>query len=200
MKSKSVVLAVLMLAACATQSNSGFLTDYSRLRRAPQRGENVISWEKPGLDLRVYDRLMIDPVAVWLDPDSEAVALGDDALREVAAVFTKILRERIEPYYTLVKAPGHAVLRVRIAITDVAPAAEGAPADTPKVDLGGAAMEAEIIDAMTGEQLAAVVDRLEGSAAFRDAPSEWRAVEGAFIEWANGLLDYLDSYNPERQE
>jgi len=200
MKNNCIVLAVLLLAACATQSNSGFLTDYSRLRRAPQHGENVRSWEKPDIDLRAYDRLIIDPVVVWMDPDTEAVALGPNALREIAAAFTKILRERIDPYYTVVKAPGPGALRVRIAITDVAPAPEGAPADTPKVDLGGAAMEAEIIDAMTGEQLAAVVDRKEGSAAFQDAPREWRAVEGAFIEWANGLLDYLDSYNSDRQE
>ena len=143
---------------------------------------------------------MLDPVVVWLDPGSDAVALGRTTLQDVAEAFTKILRGRIEPYYSVVKAPAPGVLRVRIAITDVAPAAEGAGPDTPKVDLGGAAMEAEIIDAMTGEQLAAVVDRIEGSAAFRDAPKKWRAVEGAFIEWANGLLDYLDSYNPERQE
>jgi hypothetical protein len=192
MRTHGILILALLLGACTSSRNAGFLTDYSRLKPDEQFPGDLF-WEKPGVDLRVYDRLIIDPVVVIVDEDSKAAALGDEALRRVASGYSRILRETIAPYYTVVKEPGPTVLRLRIAITDVEPALKSAE-DPMGVSVGRATTEAEMIDSATGEQLAASIDRLEGSeSGTGDVPEEWRHVEGAFIEWANRILDYIDA-------
>jgi len=195
--SRVLLLAVVaLLASCkgTERRYSGFLDDYSKLEQS-KKYENTMIWLEPGIDLRPYDRLMIDPVQVKLHPDSKAAELGEKTLGEVAAAFTRILVERIEPYYTVVREPGPDVLRVRIALTDVVPL----PDETkdPDVAIAGAAMEGELLDASSGRKLAAFVDRIEGSAAGQNESRKWRQVEGAFVEWSNRLLDYVDSFHED---
>lgn len=187
----------LLAAACASKGpgpkeTSGFLKDYSQLRQDSRYKSDWV-WAKPDLDLRDYDRVLIDPVVVMPLKGSAAGELGPEVLKKVADHFTRILKETIDPYYTLALRPGPNVLRVRVAITDVEKAAGGKPGD-PDFRVGGAAMEAEIVDAASGARLTAVIDRIEGSGAGRDVPREWSHVDGAFVEWANRLLDYLDTY------
>jgi hypothetical protein len=191
------LLATLLAAACASsgsgpKNTSGFLKDYSQLRH-DKRYKSDYVWAKPDLDLRDYDRVLIDPVVVMPLKGSAAGELGPEVLKKVADHFTKILKETIDPYYTLALRPGPNVLRVRVAVTDVEKAGGGKPGD-PGYRVGGAAMEVEIVDAVSGERLTAAIDRIEGSQAGRDVPREWTHVEGAFVEWANRLLDYLDYY------
>jgi hypothetical protein len=188
----------LLAAACASKGSgpketSGFLKDYSALRQDPNYKSDWV-WVKPGLDLRDYDRVLIDPVVVMPLKGSTAGELGPEVLQKVADHFTKTLKETIDPYYTLALRPGPHVLRVRVAITDIEKASGGKPGD-PGYHVGSAAMEVEIVDAQGNERLAAAIDRIEGSHAGRDVPREWTHVEGAMVEWANRLLDYLDLHH-----
>jgi hypothetical protein len=186
---------LLLLAACASgpKHTSGFLGDTSKLRQDRQYKSDWV-WLKPGVDLRDYDRVIIDPVVVMPLRGSQAQELGPEVLKKVAAAFTETLRETIDPYYSLAPKAAPNVLRVRVAITDVAKATGGKPGD-PGYTVGSAAMEAEILDSVTGERQAAAIDRIEGSQAGTDVPREWVHVKGAFVEWSNRLLDFLDSYH-----
>lgn len=194
MANRWLLLPALLAAACASgpKDASGFLKDYSKLRRDRQYKADWV-WLKPGIDLRDYDRVMIDPVVVMPGKGSKAGELGPEVLKKVAEAFTETLRETIDPYYSVAPAPGPHVLRVRVAITDVAKAAGGKPGD-PDYSVGSAAMEAEILDSLTGERQAAAIDRIEGSQAGADVPREWVHVKGAFVEWSNRLLDFLDAH------
>jgi len=190
--------AALLAAACASKgpgpkNTSGFLSDYSDLRHDSKYKSDWV-YIKPDADLQEYDRVLIDAVVVLPLKGSMAGELGPDALQKIADHFTKILKDTIAPYYTLALTPGPNVLRVRIAITDVEKSTGGKPGD-PDFRVGSAAMECEIVDSESGMRLAAAVDRISGSQAGRDVPREWLAVDGAFQEWANRLLDYLDYYN-----
>jgi hypothetical protein len=192
-----LLCAALLAAACASKGSgpkdtSGFLKDYSLLRQDARYKSDWV-WVKPDADLREYDRVLIDPVVVMPLKGSTAGDLGPEVLQKVADHFTKTLKQTIEPYYTLALRPGPNVLRVRVAITDIEKATGGGPGD-PGYQVGGAAMEVEIVDAVTGERQAAAIDRIEGSQAGRDVKREWMHVEGAMVEWANRLLDYLDHY------
>ena len=83
-------------------------------------------------------------------------------------------------------------LRLRFALTDVRPASKPSDANL-SVDVGGAALEGEALDATSSQRIVAVIDRIEGSRkGTKEVPEEWRGVEGAFREWAKRLLDYLD--------
>jgi hypothetical protein len=199
MSGRNLLLWTALLAtACASKGagpkdTSGFLGDYSGLRQDDKYKSDWV-WVKPDADLREYDRVLIEPVVVMPVKGSSAGDLPPEVLRKVADHFTRILRETIDPYYTLALRPGPHVLRVRVALTDVEKAGGGKAGD-PDYQVGGAAMEVEIADAATGDRLAAAIDRIEGSQAGRDVPREWKHVEGAFVEWANRLLDYLDYHH-----
>ena len=49
-------------------------------------------------------------------------------------------------------------------------------------------------NSVTGETLMRVVSRIEGSERGTEAKPEWQAVEGAFYEWADRMLTFLDSF------
>ena len=186
MKRLALALPLLALAACQSgpKKTSGFLGDYSKLTAKPNDPSAWVYYA-PGMDLRDYDSLNIPPIRVIPAPNSDAADLDAETNRKVAAAFRKILTEKIDPYYSVTDKKGPHTMTLRIAITDVRPAKDGVP-------IGAAAMECELIDSVTGQRLAAAVDRKEGSTKGTEAPEEWRQVEGAFREWAQGLLDFMD--------
>ena len=186
-------VAALLLGCSSTPSGpsrpSGFLSDYSKLERHPDQANRPNAWRyvAEGVDLRDYDRLIIDPVKVRLDPQSEAGALGKDELVRTATLFQGILVDTITPYYARVYDAGPTTLRLRVALTDLeAGMAESAAG--PALDLVGVAVEAELIDSATGRVVAAALDRSTMN-------ESGRTVEGAFRVWAQRVLDYLDGTN-----
>jgi hypothetical protein len=193
-KMKPICLLLMVVAAACTSRRgtrefSGFLQDYGQLEAEEPR---VYAYDS-GKDLRGYDALIIDPVKVVLAPGSRAAELGDETLQKVADAFNEILLEEIEPYYSVVDRAAPNVIRIRIAITDIVPLPETDEiSDSPLVDVGGASLEAEAVDSVSGERLAAVVRELEGEEGFR-APDRWRYVEGAFRAWARRLSRWIDS-------
>ena len=177
----------------ASITGVGFLPDYAKLQPDPENPGGWF-WLKPGMDLRAYDALLIDPVELIPMEGSEAGALEDEVQGQCRTAFREILVDRIDPYYSVVDEPAPHVLQVRIAITDIQPAVEAVEGDVP-VQVGGASIEVEILDAQTGETLAMGIDRIEGSTRGEVAEDEWKPVEGAFREWADQLLDFVDSYH-----
>jgi hypothetical protein len=149
---------------------------------------------KDGLDLREYDHLIIEPIQVLLAPGTATVALTSDQEKEVADAFRHVLCDCIDPYYTVVDEPGPTTLRLRLAITDLQPVRPG-PDGGPPVSVGGADLEGQILDSVSGEVLVEAASRVLGNVKGPGtAPPEWRPVEGAFYEWANRILDFLDSF------
>jgi hypothetical protein len=182
----SLVLAACTAAPTGPERTVGFLKDYSKLESDPDRPGNWV-WHKPGVDMRVYDRLIIEDVQVIPDSESTVGEYGPEKLKKAATWFHLVLIEKVDPFYTTVKFPATNVLRVKIALTDMVPAR----GETP----GEAAIEVDISDSITGDTLAAAVLRIRGSLAGTGdvrVKEEWRHVDGAFQEWAAGLLDYMD--------
>ena len=180
-------------AASATVSikPSGFLDSYRGLRKSPEH-EGSWYWMKEGLDLRVYDHLLIDPVEVILDEEGQKI-VTEEMRRKASEAFREILYETIAPYYEIVEGPGDHVLRVRLALTDLVPE-PAMEAGKPPLHHGGAELEGILSDAQTGETLMRVVSRVEGSERGKEASPEWQAVEGAFYEWADRMLTFFDSF------
>jgi hypothetical protein len=170
---------------------SGFLDSYAGLRRSPSH-EGSWVWMKEGLDLRVYDHLLIDPVEVILDAEGQKI-VTEEMRQKASSAFREILFDTLDPYYEVVEEAGEHVLRVRLALTDLVPTPE-MEEGKPPVQTGGAELEGIFSDAVTGETLMRVVSRIEGSAQGKEAKPEWQAVEGAFYEWADRLLTFLDSF------
>lgn len=167
---------------------SGFLADYGRLVPAPRPGAWV--WMKDGIDLRAYDNVRFEPIELRFAAGTLAAAATDEQRAKVTTGFTKILTERLAPYFPVLDAPAPATLAVRLALTEIHPSVAGA--DGAAAEVGGATLEGELRDAETGELFVTFVSRIEGSTRGTEAKEEWRPVEGAFREWADRLLDFLE--------
>lgn len=214
---KTIFLALILslVSGCAAHKmeevhKAGFLGDYSQLK---QGGEDqaVLTYIKPGVNFKVYKKLMIDPVEIWYSPDVEYKGIQPDQLKELTDYFHNALVKAVEDRYPVVNAPGEDVLRIRAAITDVIPgkpvtgtlstlipigiAISGTKkaATGTHASVGQTAVEAELIDSLTYERLAAAVDRRAGKkGAFR---GEWDDAKDAFDLWAERLRNRLDEWN-----
>ncbi|MBW2354930.1 MAG: DUF3313 domain-containing protein [Deltaproteobacteria bacterium] len=117
-----VILLSAFLSSCATPpSHSGFLHDYSNLKPDPD-DESLLWWEKENVDWKQYNRLMIDPVVIYLHPEAEHRQIDPDILKELTDYFRNSVIAEVQDAYPVVDKPGPDVLRIRAAITDIIPA------------------------------------------------------------------------------
>ena len=133
---------------------TGFLTEYSALE---QISESELRFESP--DLGAYARFLVDPVEDRLTDDTDLTA---EQRADAAAYFRDTLVEMLERNgFEVTEAAAGGTARFRIAITDIQkstwwlnlhPGSKLTGAGT-----GRASMEGEILDAITGKQLAAFV-------------------------------------------
>lgn len=178
---------------------SGFLKDYSGMNPLPE-DPSMLYGEKPNVNWKKYTRLMIDPVVVYRAPKAKEAAKPEE-LQKLADYFRNEAITALKDAYPVVDKPAPDVMRIRAAITDLGSVnpwlnLAATAAIMMPVDTGGAAMEAEFMDSMTGERLAAVVDRKGGSplslGGFMGSYGQWDHAKGAFKEWIKLLRESLD--------
>src|SRR4051812_19472305 len=54
----------------APPQNSGFLSDYSKLTTAPDNPQ-AKRWVNKDFNFKPYDKILLDPVEVWVSPTSQ---------------------------------------------------------------------------------------------------------------------------------
>lgn len=207
-----VSLIFVLLVGCSAQKidvgkTSGFLSNYSDLVAGSEEQLGLV-YEQPELDLAPYKKVMVDHVVIYLSPQSDAQAIQPEQMTKLSDYFHKSLIKALEKSYQITDQPGSDVLHLRSAITDVEPghpvagtmstimpigiaisSATKATTDS-NVGVGRAAVEIELIDSVSGERLAAAVDRREGGK--QVGSGKWDAVEEAFDHWAEKLVAFLE--------
>ncbi|MCZ6770396.1 MAG: DUF3313 domain-containing protein [Proteobacteria bacterium] len=162
-----LVGATALLAACAAEitGKSGFLKDYSQLKPDPKI-EGALRYEKPGASLTSYRKFIIYPVVIHFAPNAKGVGLDPENLVELTRYFRTEAVKKLSKNYAVVDKAGAGVMRIRIALTSIettTPIANIHPAmKLSGLGLGGASMEAEVLDSVSGERLAAVVESRAG--------------------------------------
>ncbi len=194
----------------AGKNFSGFLKDYSNLKPNPDLGKNALTFAKPDerRNLHRYIAIIVDPVQVYLASDADRSKLPEKGPGVGARYFHKALLEAVSGAFPPVDQPGPLVLRLRAALIglDVGheiPAAERSADSSDSfdrsIDISKVAVEMELVDSETGEQIAAMVDRekLGDGAQIGDAhfsrQEKWAAAREAFDGWAKRVRDFLDS-------
>jgi len=187
---RRVLLAALAAAVPACSSPppgvTGFLGDYTGFERVDDPARDAWVWRRGGADLRDYDKVMVDAVAVQPAPGSRLAAVDRSLAQRHADEFHRTFLAVLAPYHTVVLSPGPHTLRVRVALTEAAPASDGAAA--------AVAFEGELLDATTGERLAAAIERVAPPSA-GGSPDD--PVRAAFSTWAHRLVDYLELHGAE---
>lgn len=210
-------VALMLAGGCASTYQArhaepaGFLGDYSMLRKG-RAGQALLIYVKPGLDYSQYHGLLMDPVGIYVSQANSKLGRvsQEDQQRLVNYLDSKV-RTLLAQDYRLVDKPGPNVVRLRLAITE----ARGANVALDTVStlvpvglaiseaknlalgshsaVGAAGLEGEVLDAQTGERLAAFVDRRVGRKVTGrfDKFKKWRTADDAFDVWAETVRERL---------
>ena len=186
----TVLAAAIGCSSKATAPPSGFLQDYSRLVKA---NDGAMRFVSP--DLKNYSAFMVDPVGIRVRRDPPKLKPEEQA--EVARYFNESFAKVLTNQgYRVVDKPDVGVARVRIALTDINestwwmnihPASKLSGAGT-----GGASMEGEVVDSVTGKQLAAVIQSGRGSQFEIDTFNKLDDVKDAIDTWAKAAGQRLN--------
>lgn len=166
---------------------SGFLVDYSKLRPSPRHPSTLY---EQSAKLASYTAFIVEPVSVLPARTVRGTSVTDAESRELARTLHEETVEAIRATHPVVTEPGPNVAVIRAAVTALA-ASQVDPA-TGQVQIGGAAVEIEILDSLTRERLAAAVE----SDVVRDAAQPVRDdrfsdANLVFRHWASRLYLWI---------
>lgn len=156
-------LALLLFASCRSVglTQSGSLSGYENLKLdQDQRARK--SFVSSAVDWSSYDGIVLEPLGIDLQPSS-LDDVSHDKFFELKDNYAEFLQESLGDRWTVLDEPRDGALIVRSTLTEI---------DTINVvlnwvtglgilwpvDVGGATVELEIVDAASGEQLAALIN------------------------------------------
>ena len=185
-----------LAAGCATVQDpgqAGFLSDYSNLEEVNETHLVYVSGNAGN-----YSKFIIDPVAMLYRQPEEKRIFSDEELEDLQVHFKTAVIEALteDDGYPVVEVAGPGTARLRIGITDVDDTI-GALNITiytkiTGAGLGGAAFEGELVDSMTGEQIAAVSRWGSGSRILRAGFTHTGDAKILMNRWAKNLRERID--------
>jgi hypothetical protein len=210
-----ITLALAFALGCAKEQTlqySGFLEDYTGFTQGRKGGVELV-YEKEGADISKYNKLMVDEVVFYFKEDAEYKGIHADEMKKLSDALHTAIADALSRAYQLVYEPGPDVLRLRIALTDIVPSNIGkynrskfipgglAYSELKKKTTGSyafvgrASMEAELLDSMTNERIAAAIDRWSGDIYKYDAMND--KYDNVYREKRVGAVDRSQRWDTE---
>jgi hypothetical protein len=192
-----LMVGMLMQCGCGPKPLrvTGFLSDYSRLNSV---SDTLLQYVAPTSKFG-YSKFIINPVEVHFHDKAKATGMDFDKLNDLVQYMEGAMHNALLDHYQVVKQAGPGVARIRLALTDLeksSPALNVIPqTKLMGAGLGGAAMEGEILDSLTGEQLAAVVQSQKGKRLSLSGLSKYGDAKAVIDDWAQRLVQKLDEAN-----
>ncbi len=199
-------LVIVGLSACGSgpHQKTGFLTDYSKLSPSTYKdAKGAMVYVKEN-SLKNYDNFILSSVQIRLSKKGRERGVDRKKLRELASYTNKQLRAELEKSgYSVVNQAGPGTLLFRGALTDVEPGVPLANIHPAMVisgiGLGGASMEWELQDSLTGEVIVAVVDSRKGSKGF-DGFTKYGNAENVIDKWCKIMALRFDRAHGKTRE
>lgn len=181
MKLLSIIVLLCLVACTSTPKDSppakemtnysGFLSDYSKLKKVDVGDDSdLMRYISSDIKARGYNKVMLDPVSYYPAPQATDT-MSKAVLSEISNYFNQTFSRAAYSKVDLVNKPGINTLRIKMAITgvNIVDAELAAYQYIPIAFLVSAAsgglsemtvkfqVEAEVVDSLTGEVLAAAV-------------------------------------------
>lgn len=209
-------LAVLVMGtiSCASKTSTptrGFLHDYRGFTKESGFNDRLI-YRGDVRRVAGYHSVYLEQVEVLTPTEMAKKGVTTSDLLRLQQEFRSALQEEVfESRYQLAAGRGPGVLSLRAAIVDLQPgdpamfAASAAPyvstatfvagaATGAKFGKGSAKVEAEVLDSMTRERFAAVIDEKVGSKLeIVQGMSRWGHIELAMERWADRFGKFLEN-------
>ena len=189
------ILSVLAT-ACATVQDpgqSGFLSDYSKLEEID---ENHLLYDSGKMGN--YSKFIIEPIAMLYRQPEEKRIFDDEELEDLQVHFKTAIIEALteDDGYQVVQVAGPGTARIHIGITAVDDTIGALNISIytkiTGAGLGGAAFEGEVVDSITGEQIAAVSRWGSGSRVLRAGFTHTGDAKILMDRWAKHLRERID--------
>lgn len=211
MRAKKSVIHVLAAAMMvflsvppALAASSDFIEDLPQLSADKQRPGGMI-WEKPGVNRANYTRVMIEPITIFISPDSPYKGMSPAELKALSDKFQEVVLKTLEPDVPVVSQPGPGVVYLRPALVDVSLAKKkrGLLGYTPvglvvvavadaagaRISLKEARLEVEALDSVSGERVAVIIDNAPKST--ESEQLSWSSIEKTFAFYAERFKSRL---------
>jgi len=175
-----------------------------------QEGQIALRYVNPAAKWSQYTKIMLQPVSFWGDESSKVST--EDQQRLVNFLYTALDQE-LAKQFQVVDQDGPDVMKLQVAVLDLAAATpvlrtitmvlpqarllatikKGVTGSYPFV--GGAQAEFKLTDSVTGEILAAGVDRRIGGGNISTAAQwQWGDAENVMKEWAKLAAERLSAW------
>ncbi len=192
----------IMVIQCGCGPNrvvkTGFLGNYSLLSKESDSTLRFVNKTA----LARYSDFIVDPVKVHFHAGAKAIehrTKGKLTQRQVTDLtnylHAKIVKAVEDSGNRVVYRPTSGVARIRVALTDIDRSTAASLLPQAKLigaGIGGASMEAEVVDSMTGEQIGAVVESKMGTRIPFANLGEWDAAKQVMDDWAKRFKKRLD--------
>jgi len=202
---KTTLLILLAIVLMALQSGcgggkehikTGFLSDYAKLQKD---SESSMRYVNEGA-LSGYSGFIVDPVKVVFHGGSKSKdKLTEQQITDLTNyTHTKIVEAVQGAGKKVAYQPAAGVARIHVALTDMEKSS--AVSILPQASLlgagiGGASMEAEVVDSMTRKQIGAVVQSGKGGRIPFTNLGDWTAAKSVIDGWAKRFQDRLMEAN-----
>jgi len=194
---KLTLAGLIVVAGCAAPieepERAGFLSDYSKLEMVEDDHLSYV-----GDRMGEYDMFIIDPVVVLFQRDPENPTFSDEQIEKLKAYVVRELTEQLtrDDGYSVVTEPGPGVARLHIGLTEVEETIGvlnlSIYTKITGLGLGGASAEGEMVDSVTGEQIAAMVRWGTGSRVLKAGLTPTGDAKIAIDKWAKHVRKLLD--------
>ncbi|MHC4187833.1 MAG: DUF3313 domain-containing protein [Planctomycetota bacterium] len=179
-------------------AKTGFLSDYSRLSA---ESDHIMRYmNETALDK--YQSFIVDKVSLHMHSKSKVrkeLNKGDVSNQEVKDLTNYMHSAVVKAVQgagkKIVYNPGPGVVRIRVALTDIEKSSlvSAVPqASLVGAGIGGASMEAEMVDSQTGEQIGATIQSRDGSRLPFSNLGEWTTVKKVIDKWSEELQERLE--------
>ena len=196
-----LVVSQILICACAAPpvseiDQSGFLSDYSKLEKIDDNMLRFVD-ESAG----DYSSFIVEPIVITFRQAPDEQVFTDEELSEITEYFDEAVIEALskDEGYPIVEYPGPGVARLRIGITNVEETIGllnlSIYTKITGLGLGGASFDGELVDSITGKQLAAVVRWGTGSRILKAGITHMGDAKIAIDRWAKDLRAQIDEAN-----
>ena len=196
MVAMSLVAAMILVTGCGgnKQVETGFLSDYSKLKKD---SDSVMRYLDKGA-VANYSGYIVDPVQTRLYSNPKAKGkMTDEQIKDLTNyMHTKMVEAVTGAGLKVAHQPAAGVARIRVALTNIdkTDAINMVPqAALLGAGIGGASMETECIDSVTGKQFFAALRSGKGSHIPFANLGDWTAAKGVMDTWAEDLQKKLEA-------
>jgi hypothetical protein len=159
-----LALATLGFVGCASVNTkpSGFLGDYDTMKPTKPAGKNLVYRDATATG--DYHAVIIEPVSLQ---SNAAAKLSTKKQADLSENLAGRARKVFASKYTIATEPGPGVLRLRMTVNNINKSSPvinlvtTAAAYLP-VDMGAVSVEMEAVDSVSGQRVAALLDKRQG--------------------------------------